>query len=95
MITTATGVRDVTEMLGRVEGIPPGAGHSVLPRTRPEALLGDKGYDSTPYRDDLRKPRIMPVISTKAPRTSRARDKLRSVGERTFVLLHHFKQLAI
>ncbi|MFE0011459.1 transposase [Streptomyces erythrochromogenes] len=65
VITTAANVNDVTQTLALVDGIPPVAGRPGRPRRRPEALLGDKGYDSNPNRDELRKRRILPVISRK------------------------------
>ncbi|MFE0013143.1 IS5/IS1182 family transposase, partial [Streptomyces erythrochromogenes] len=55
----------VTQTLALVDGIPPVAGRPGRPRRRPEALLGDRGYDSNPNRDELRKRRILPVISRK------------------------------
>ncbi|MEU0956931.1 transposase [Streptomyces niveus] len=48
VITTAANVNDVTQTLALVDGIPPVAGRPGRPRRRPEALLGDKGYDSNP-----------------------------------------------
>ncbi|MDQ1024656.1 IS5 family transposase [Streptomyces umbrinus] len=41
------------------------AGKPGRPRHRPDALLGDKGYDSNPNRRELRRRRILPVISRK------------------------------
>ncbi|WP_442813583.1 transposase [Streptomyces sp. NBC_01244] len=64
-MTTAANVNDVTQTLALVDGIPPVAGRPGRPRRRPDALLGDKGYDSNPNRDELRKRRILPVISRK------------------------------
>ncbi len=65
------------------------------PRRRPEALLGDKGYDSNPNRDELRKRRILPVISRKGVPNIKGMGKLRYVVEQTFALLHQFKRLAV
>ncbi|MFF3620749.1 transposase [Streptomyces sp. NPDC002467] len=65
VITTAANVNDVTQTLALVDGIPPVSGRPGRPRRRPEALFGDKGYDSNPNRDELRKRRILPVISRK------------------------------
>ncbi|MFD2118459.1 IS5 family transposase [Streptomyces cirratus] len=48
VITTAANVNDVTQTLALVDGIPPVAGRPGRPRRRPDALLGDKGYDSNP-----------------------------------------------
>ncbi|WP_398911711.1 transposase [Streptomyces sp. CEV 2-1] len=65
VITTAANVNDVTQTLALVDGIPPVAGRPGRPRRRPDALLGDKGYDSNPNRNALRERRILPVISRK------------------------------
>ncbi|MCR8944039.1 transposase [Streptomyces sp. OUCMDZ-4982] len=59
VITTAADVNDVTQTLALVDGIPPVAGRRGRPRRRPEALLGDKGYDSNPDRDVLCRRRIL------------------------------------
>lgn len=58
-------------------------------------LLGDKGYDSNPNRDELRKRRILPVISRKGCPNIKDMGKLRYVVEQTFALLHQFKRLAV
>ncbi|MDF6040614.1 transposase [Streptomyces sp. JH14] len=75
--------------------MPPVAGRPGRPRRRPEALLGDKGYDSNPNRDELRKRRILPVISRKGCPNINDMGKLRYVVEQTFALLHQFKRLAV
>ncbi len=71
------------------------AGRPGRPRRRPDALLGDKGYDSNPNRDELRKRRILPVISRKGAPNIKGMGKLRYVVEQTFALLHQFKRLAV
>lgn len=63
VITTAANVNDVTQTLALVDGIPPVAGLPGRPRRRPDSLLGDKVYDSNSHREELRKRRILPVIS--------------------------------
>lgn len=92
VITTAANVNDVTKTLALVDGIPPVAGRR---GRRPEAPLGDKGYDSNPNRDELRRRRILPAISRKASPNIKGIGKLRYVVEQTFALLHHFKRLAV
>lgn len=62
---------------------------------RPEALLGDKGYDSHPNREELRKRRILPVISRKGAPNIKGLGKLRYVVEQTFALLQQFKRPAV
>ncbi|WP_435879208.1 IS5 family transposase [Streptomyces mutabilis] len=94
-ITTAANVNDVTQTLALVDGVPPVAGRPGRPRRRPEALLGDKGYDSNPNRRELRKRRILPVISRKGSPNIKGLGKLRYVVEQTFALLHQFKRLAV
>lgn len=78
-----------------VDGIPPVTGHVGHPRKRPDALLGDKGYDSNPNRRELRKRRILPVISHRGERDIIGLGKLRYVVEQTFAQLHQFKRLAV
>ncbi|MEU9576260.1 hypothetical protein [Streptomyces chilikensis] len=62
---------------------------------RPGALLGDKGCDSNPNRCELRKRRILPVVSRKGSPNIKGLGKLCYVIERAFVLLHQFKRLAV
>jgi transposase len=65
------------------------------PRRRPDALLGDKGYDSNPHLEEMRKRRILPVISRKGAPNTKGLGKLRYIVEQTFALLHQFKRLAV
>ncbi|WP_443061196.1 transposase [Streptomyces sp. NBC_00453] len=71
------------------------AGRPGHPRRRPDAVLGDKAYDSRAIRRELRKRRIMPVISRKGVPNIKGLGKLRYVVEQTFALLHRFKRLAV
>ncbi|MCU4749913.1 IS5 family transposase [Streptomyces sp. G-5] len=95
VIATAANVNDVTQTLARVDGIPPVAGCPGQPRRRPDALLGDEGYDSNAHRDELRKRRILPVLSHKGSPNIKGMGKLRYVAEQTFALLHQFRRLAV
>lgn len=95
MITTAANVNDVTQTLALVDGIPPVAGRVGHPRNRPGALLGDKGYDSNLNRRELRKRRILPVISRRGEPDIIGLGKLRYVVEQTLAQLHQFKRLAV
>src|SRR5207244_2895342 len=62
---TATGsnVPDVNEVLHVVDEIPPVRGKVGHPRKRPEKLYADRGYDSDPHRQKLRKRGIDPKIA--------------------------------
>ncbi|MFD8689674.1 transposase [Streptomyces sp. NPDC059651] len=95
VITIAANVNDVTQILVLVDGIPVVAGRPGRPRKRAKALLGDKGHDSNPNRDELRKRRILPAISRKGAPIIKGLGKLRYVVEQTFALLHHCKRLAV
>ncbi|WP_168356836.1 transposase [Streptomyces rhizosphaericola] len=86
---------DCTQALTLVGGIPPIAGRPGRPRRRPDALLGDKGYDSNPNRDALRKRRILPVILCKGCPNIKGMGRHRYVVEQTFALLRHFKRIAV
>ncbi|MFJ8444477.1 transposase, partial [Kitasatospora griseola] len=83
VITTAANVNDVTLTLALVDGIPAVSGRVGHPRKRPDALLGDKGYDSNPNRRQLRKRRILPVISRRGEPDIINLGKLRYVVEQT------------
>ncbi|WP_107051509.1 transposase [Streptomyces sp. NRRL S-1022] len=74
---------------------PTRAGKPGRPRRRPDTVLGDKGYDSNPNRRELRRLRILPVISRKGAPNIRGLAKLRYVVEQIFSLMHHFKRLAV
>ncbi|MFI0271818.1 transposase [Streptomyces luteogriseus] len=93
VITTAANVNDVTQTLALLDGIPPVAGRPGRPRRRPDSLLGDTGYDSHPARRELRKRRILPVISRKGAPSIKGLGKLRYVVKQTLALLHQFKPL--
>lgn len=87
MITTAANVNDITQTINLVDGIPPIAGRPGRPRRRPESVLGDKAYDSKAVRLELRRRRILPVISRKGAPNIKGLGKLRYVVEQTFALL--------
>ncbi|MGW9454278.1 IS5 family transposase [Streptomyces sp. NPDC055632] len=95
VITTAANVNDVTQTLALVDDIPPVASRPGRPRRRPQSLLGDKGYDSDPHRRELRKRRILPVISRRGAPNIEGLGKLRYVFEQTFAPLHQSKRLAV
>ena len=95
VITTAANINDITQTLALIDGIPPVAGRRGHPRKRPDALLGDKGYDSHANHRELRRRGILPIISHRGEPTIQGLGKLRYVIEQTFALLHQFKRLAV
>jgi transposase len=95
VITTAGNVNDVTQTVALVDAIPLVAGRVSHPRKHPDALLGDKGYDSEVVRRAWRHRGILPVISRRSQPDIHGLGKLRYVVEQTFALLHQFKRLAV
>jgi transposase len=79
VITTGANVNDVTQTLALVDGVPPVSGRVGHPRKRPDALLGDKGYDGNPNRQELRRRGILPVISRKGRPDIQGLGKIRYV----------------
>ena len=72
------------------------AGRPGRPRRRPDSLLGDKGYDSTPpRREELRKHLVLSANSRRSAPNIKGPGKLRYVVEQTFALLHQFVRLAV
>ena len=65
LATSLTGANshDVTQALLLVEAIPPLKGKRGRPRRRPRQLQGDRGYDSEPLRQQLRRLHIRPVLA--------------------------------
>jgi transposase len=94
-ITTAANVNDITQTLNLVDGIPPVGGRTGRPRRRPESVLGDKAYDSCAVHRELRRRRILAVISRRGAPNIKGLGKLRYVVEQTFARLHQLKRLAV
>ncbi|MEU2624955.1 transposase [Streptomyces sp. NPDC007157] len=94
VITTAANVNGITQTVALVDGNPPVAGRPGRPRRRTETVLGDKAYDSRAVRSELRRRRILRVISRKGSQNIKGLGKLRYVVEQTFALLQ-FKRLAV
>jgi len=59
---TGANCHDLTKLLPLVDSIPPIAGKVGRSRRRPDAVLGDRGYDSQPHRKKLRKKGITPEL---------------------------------
>jgi transposase len=86
---------DVEHLLPLLERIPPVRGRVGRPRSRPETLLGDRGYDSNANRRELRQRGIKPVIANRYHSHGSALGRYRWVVERTFAWLHNLKRLLV
>jgi transposase len=94
-ILTGANTHDVTQLLPLVEAIPPIRGKPGRPRRKPEAVQGDRGYDSEPHRKELRRRRIQPILAKRGTAHGSGLGVYRWVVERTLSWLHQFRRLRI
>ena len=92
---TAANRHDVTQLVPLVDAIPPVAGKPGHPRSRPERVQGDRGYDSEPHRKELRKRRIQPILAKRNTEHGSGLGVFRWVVERTISWLHQYRRLRI
>jgi transposase len=92
---TAANRHDVTQLIPLVDAIPPVAGKPGHPRSRPERVQGDRGYDSEPHRKELRKRRIQPILAKRNTEHGSGLGVFRWVIERTISWLHQYRRLRI
>src|SRR5215813_14835579 len=81
---------DVTPLIPLVESIPRSRGKKGRPRSRPKAVQGDRGYDSQPHRDRLRRKGIRPILARRRTENGSGLGKTRWVVERTLAWLKRF-----
>ncbi|WP_244135803.1 IS5 family transposase [Burkholderia seminalis] len=94
-ILTGANVNDVTQLLPRIDAIPPIRGLRGHPLQRPRVVNADRGYDSERHRRALRDRGIEPVIAKRRTEHGSGLGKYRWVVERTHAWLHHFRRLRI
>ena len=92
---TGANAHDVTQLLPLVQAIPSVRGKRGRPRRRPDSLQADRGYDSEPHRDALRKLGIRPQLAKRRTPHGSGLGKTRWVVERTLAWLHQFRRLRV
>jgi transposase len=92
---TAANVPDVKALLAVVDAIPAVPGKVGRPRRRPEVLYGDRGYDSDPHREQMRRRSIVPQIARRRTGHGSGRGVFRWVVERCFSWLHRYRKLRL
>lgn len=92
---TGANAHDVTQALTLVEAIPAVRGKRGRPRRRPDELQGDRGYDSEPLRQQLRRLHIAPVLAKRGSPHGSGLGVYRWVVERTLSWLHQFRRLRV
>ncbi len=89
---TGANRHDVTQLLPLVEAIAPIGGKPGPARWRPEAVLGERAYDSEARRAGLRARGIKPQLAKRNAAHSSGLGVYRWVVERTFVWLKGFRR---
>lgn len=95
VILTGANAHDVTQLTPLVDAIPPIAGKVGRPRRRPQAVQGDRAYDSGPHRRKLRARGITPILARRKTPHGSGLGAHRWVVERTLSWLHQFRRLRI
>jgi len=95
MRLTGANRHDVTQLLPLVDEIPPIAGKVGRPLRHPASLLGDRGYDSEPHRQQLRRMGIQPVPAQRRTDNGSGLGIYRWVVERSLSWLHQNRRLRI
>lgn len=94
-ILTAANRHDVTQLIPLVDAIPAVKGKRGRPRSKPELVQGDRGYDSQPHRDELRKRGIQSLLAQRRQEHGSGLGVYRWVVERTLSWLHQFRRLRV
>ena len=75
-----------------------GPGKTLLENLSPDYVIADKGYDSDPLRNTIRRQGAIPVIparkGTRRRRYDRTKYKLRNVVERFISRIKHYRRVA-
>ncbi len=92
---TAANRRESTQLKTLVEAIPPVAGKPGHPRQKPDAILGDRAFDSQPLREWLWQRGIVPFLAKRGEAHGSGLGEYRWVVERTFAWLKGFRRLRL
>jgi transposase len=86
---------DVTQILPLVDEVAPVAGKPGRPRQRPDALFGDRAYDSQAHREEFRARGIVPFLAKRRTVHGSGLGVYRWVVERSFAWLKGFRRLRL
>jgi transposase len=76
-----------------IDAIPPIGGKVGAPLTKPQQVMGDRGYDSNPHRMELSGRGIATQIARRNTEHGSGLGIFRYVVEQTLALLHQFRRL--
>ena len=92
---TGANSHDVTQLIPLVDSIPPVKGKVGHPKSKPEIVQADCGYDSQPHRVQLIAKNIQPVVAKRGEPHGSGLGKTQWFVERTISWLHQFRRLRI
>lgn len=92
---TGANVPDIKELAPRFHALPAVAGTVGHPKRKPEAMMGDRGYDSEPHREGLRQIGVEPLLAEKNTENGSGLGVFRWVVERTLGWIHQNRRLRI
>lgn len=97
LAATLTGANrhDVTQLLPLVDAIPPVRGRRGAPLRKPEAVAGDRAYDSDPHRMRLSARAIATEIARRNTPYGSGLGVFRWFVKQTLALMHQFKRLRV
>jgi transposase len=90
---TAANVNEVTQVFPALAAMPPVGGKPGPKRRTPKRLQGDRGYDSEPVRQRLRRRGILPILAARGTEHGSGLGVFRWFVERTIAWLHSFGRL--
>jgi len=92
---TPANAHDVTQLIPLLDAIPPIRGKQGRPRQKPDAVQGDRAYDSEPLRQELRTSGIKPILAKRRTGHGSGLGRHRWVVERSLSWLHQFRRLRV
>lgn len=92
---TGANRHDVTQLIPMVANLPEVRGKVGHPQSRPQALYGDRAYDSEPARAILKWLGIKPFLAKRGTTHGSGLGKVRYVVERTISWLHQQRRLRV
>lgn len=92
---TAANVNDITELAPLFNALPSVAGEEGELKSHPDALLGDRGYDSEPHREGLRQLGVEPLLAERDTENGSGLGVFRWVVERTLSWTHQNRRLRV
>jgi len=95
VVLTKANRNDITQLLPLLDAVPNVQGKTGRPRKCPQTVQGDRGYDSQPHRDELKRRGIKSLLARRRVLHGSGLGKTRWVVERSFAWLHGFRRLRV